>query len=152
MTQAAKAPGRVLVVDDDRSVCTLVDRVLSARGWSVTLAPSAEDADDLVVLSDWDAVLIDKNLPRTSGLEFAERVRARQPAAGIVLMTAQPDAAMRKGAYDAYLPTPFRSLDELAASVVAAQERRRRNLQVDELKQKLVTVTSSLTPPPLRRS
>jgi DNA-binding NtrC family response regulator len=148
MPQSQAQNGRVLVVDDDPSVCTLVDRVLSARGWTVTIARSAEDADDLVVLSDWDAVMIDKNLPRTSGLDFAERVRARQPGAGIVLMTAQPDASVRRGLYDAYLPKPFRSLDELADSLVAAQERRRRSQEIDALKQKLVTVKESLAPPP----
>lgn len=144
MAQTQAPARRVLVVDDDPSVCTLVDRVLSARGWSVTLARTAEDADDLVILSDWDAVMIDKNLPRTSGLEFAERVRARQPGAGIVLMTAQPDPSVRRGLYDAYLPKPFRSLDELADSLVAAQERRKRSQEIDELKQKLVAVKSSL--------
>lgn len=139
---------RVLVVDDDPSVCTLVDRVLSARGWNVTVARSAEEADDLVVLTDWDVVLIDKNLPRTSGLEFAEHVRARQVNAGIVLMTAQPEAMSRRGLYDAYLAKPFRSLDELGLSVTQARDRRLRNREVDLLKAKLATVASSLTPPP----
>ena len=139
---------RVLVVDDDPSVCTLVDRVLSARGWSVTVARSAEEADDLVVLTDWDVVLIDKNLPRTSGLEFAEHVRTKQANAGIVLMTAQPEAMSRRGLYDAYLAKPFRSLDELGLSVTQARDRRLRNREVDQLKAKLATVASSLTPPP----
>lgn len=139
---------RVLVVDDDPSVCTLVDRVLSARGWNVTVARSAEEADDLVVLTDWDVVLIDKNLPRTSGLEFAEHVRTKQANAGIVLMTAQPEAMSRRGLYDAYLAKPFRSLDELGLSVTQARDRRRRNREVDELKAKLANVASSLTPPP----
>lgn len=139
---------RVLVVDDDPSVCMLVDRVLSARGWTVTVARSAEEADDLVLLSDWDVVLIDKNLPRTSGLEFAERVRTRQAGAGIVLMTAQPETVSKRGLYDAYLAKPFRSLDELGLSVTQAKERRLRNREVDQLKAKLANVKSSLTPPP----
>lgn len=139
---------RVLVVDDDPSVCTLVDRVLSARGWNVTVARSAEEADDLVVLTDWDVVLIDKNLPRTSGLEFAEHVRTKQVNAGIVLMTAQPEAMAKRGLYDAYLAKPFRSLDELGLSVTQARDRRRRNREVDELKARLASVASSLTPPP----
>lgn len=138
---------RVLVVDDDPSVCTLVNRVLSTRGWSVTVARSAEEASDLVVVSEWDVVLIDKNLPRTSGLDFAEHVRARQAHAGIVLMTAQPETLTRRGLYDAYLAKPFRSLDELSDTVTQALDRRRRTLEVDELKAKLATVTSSLSPP-----
>ncbi|MEW5742404.1 MAG: response regulator [Myxococcota bacterium] len=139
---------RVLVVDDDPSVCMLVDRVLTSRGWAVTVARSAEEAGDVVVLSHWDAVLIDKNLPRLSGVDFAARVRQQQQDAGIVLMTAQPEASSRQGAWDAYLPKPFRSLDELVHSLDTARERRRRSREVDALKEKLSIVRATLGPPP----
>lgn len=141
---------RVLVVDDDPSVCTLVDRVLSARGWAVTVARSAEEAMDLLLLSGWEAVVLDKNLPRLSGLEFAQRVRERHDDAGIVLMTAQPEAIARQGLYDAYLPKPFRSLDELAESLGTACDRRRRARAVEQLREKLSHVRSSLSPKPDR--
>ncbi|GMU60627.1 MAG: hypothetical protein AMXMBFR34_23900 [Myxococcaceae bacterium] len=145
-TQAARR--RVLVIDDDASVCEVLKRALSARGWEVQVATNAEEADDLSILSDWDAVMIDKNLPITTGQQFAERVRTRQANAGIVMMTAEPKSSVDPNLYDTYLPKPFKNLEELAEVVELAVERRRITRQMEAMKDKVSEYSSTPTPIP----
>ena len=57
--------GRVLIVDDDRAMCELIEQALSMRGYEATWFQSAEEASQEVRQHDFDVVLTDVRMPGT---------------------------------------------------------------------------------------
>jgi len=80
---------RVLVVEDEPAVRHLIDRILTRRGHSVLTAPSAYEAD--AILLDFPApiavALLDLVLPGIGGREYAEHLASRFPAIRVIFMT-----------------------------------------------------------------
>jgi FixJ family two-component response regulator len=102
---------RVIVIDDDDSMRTALQRLLMAAGFGVAGYASAEaflrDEPD----PGADCVVCDQNLPAMSGLELLDAVRTRRRNAALILITAFDSPglrqrAMREGAA-AYLTKPF---------------------------------------------
>jgi two-component system response regulator HydG len=96
---------RVLVVDDDRSMCELLEVDLGKRGYAVTWCDSAEGALDALHTVDCQVVLTDLKMPDMNGLELCERIVGSRPDLPVVVMTAFGSmdtaiAAIRVGAYD----------------------------------------------------
>jgi DNA-binding response OmpR family regulator len=111
---------RVLVVDDEPEIRNLLERTLSARGFTVDTAPDGEEALARVAARRPALVLLDAMLPRIHGFEVARRLRAdpRTRDVPVVMMTAvyrgwrfAQDARDAYGAED-YIEKPFR-LDDL---------------------------------------
>src|SRR5437667_278455 len=78
---------RVLVVDDDPEVRSLLGRVLTKSSWSTTEASSGADAMATLGRQEFDVVLLDVKLPDASGLDILRWARdvaghAGTPAAG----------------------------------------------------------------------
>lgn len=96
---------RILVVDDEVSMCELLQADLQLRGYSVEWFTSAEKALDAFEANEFDVVLTDLNMPGMSGLQLCERVVANRPDVPVVVLTAFGSmetavAAIRVGAYD----------------------------------------------------
>jgi CheY-like chemotaxis protein len=120
----ADAPIRVLVADDDSGVCALLERVLAAFG-SVTTVHDAESALALLATQPlYDVIVSDFMLPGIDGLEFVERVRRDEKAAGVPILMISGDASedvgerARAAGADAFLDKPF-TLAQLRATVDA---------------------------------
>jgi DNA-binding NtrC family response regulator len=121
-------PANVLVIDDDRSVQLIVNRALERLGVTVTSAPSADVGLRQIETERPDVVLLDINLPRMSGLEVFQRVRAIDRRLPVIFITADAGSetvieAMQLGAYD-YVVKPLDS-EHLADIVTSALETRR---------------------------
>jgi DNA-binding response OmpR family regulator len=71
--------GKVLIVDDDRAMCDLLDFDLRRRGFMVQWRNRAEDAFIQVKEADFDVVLADIHLPGMTGIELCERIAANRP-------------------------------------------------------------------------
>ena len=119
----------VLVVEDDKAIQELLGFSLSAAGYSVTHALSAEIALESIKRELPDVVVLDWMLPRMSGLALAKHLRAdrRTRALPIIMVTARGDepdklAGLEHGADD-YLTKPF-SPKELVARIKAVLRRR----------------------------
>lgn len=141
----ASAAKRVLVVDDDRAVLRLAERLLRARGYEVTVAESVAEAVSQLAARPFDVVLADKNLPNASGLELARAVRAQWPTVALVLMTAHVEPpVLRTSLIDGYLAKPFRRIDEVPEALEAAVERRSRTVQLAQLESTLASVKRGL--------
>ncbi len=100
-----KLPGRILVVDDDRALCELLDEDLSRRGHQVVTALQVAAARELLHDQEFDLVLTDLNMPGSSGIEFCAELQGNRPDLPVVIMTAFGSletaiAALRAGAYD----------------------------------------------------
>jgi two-component system NtrC family response regulator/two-component system nitrogen regulation response regulator GlnG len=110
----------VLIVDDEPSICTGLQRLLEGRGYSCTAVGNAEQAHDAVRRRRPDVALLDVRLPGESGLSLMRQLAASSPAIRFVVMTAYGTMetaieAMREGAFD-YLLKPL-DLDRVAQTV-----------------------------------
>ncbi|MBI2705576.1 MAG: response regulator transcription factor [Actinobacteria bacterium] len=125
LTQHAPTGTRVLVVDDEDSICDLVSATLRFIGYDVTTAASATEALCSLRTAPPDLVVLDVNLPDIDGFELCARIR-RDRATPVVFLTARDgDADLRAGfssGGDDYLRKPF-SVDELALRVGAVLRR-----------------------------
>ena len=81
------AQRKVLVVDDDPVVGQSFNRVLSGKGYAVITAENGEEALAKLESEQYDVVFTDLRMPGMTGLEVAERVKARQPWTPVVIVT-----------------------------------------------------------------
>ncbi len=126
--------GRVLIVDDDRNMCEMLDADLRLRGFACQWTTSPQEALRTLQSEPIHAVLTDLRMPGMSGTELCERIVANRPDVPVVVMTAFGSldaavAAMRVGAYD-FVTKPI-ELDILA---LALQRAVRHHLLQEEVK------------------
>ena len=103
---------RVLVVDDDAEMRALLVSELRREGYQVVDAADGAEATLACCRSEFDIILMDKNMPGPSGLELLPGFRRSYPHAQIIMMSAFGDLssfveAAEKGAAD-FLFKPFR--------------------------------------------
>jgi two-component system response regulator HydG len=111
---------RILIIDDDRSICDVLDAELSKRLFDVTATTSGEDALRRLAESDFDLVLTDINMHSMSGVDLCRQVVESREHLPVVVMTAYGSmeaaiAAIRAGAYD-FVTKPF-EMDEIALTI-----------------------------------
>jgi PAS domain S-box-containing protein len=82
---------RILLVEDDMAVRELLDDVLTAHGFSVSSAETAEQAELQAANSPFDLLLSDIDLPGMSGARLAASLSSRLPSMQIMLMSGYPD-------------------------------------------------------------
>src|SRR3989304_7838076 len=102
---------RILVVDDEKEVRTLLSRFFTKKKYQVRTAETAEEAIRILESESMDAVLLDIHLPGMSGLDALSRIRARWPGLPVVLISGQGDEevakeTLRAGAFD-YVVKPL---------------------------------------------
>ncbi len=81
-------PLRVLVVDDDRSICRWLNAVLTAEGYECRVVRSVEEAEPLLRDGLIDLALLDIYIGQANGLEFLDKLKTLQPECKCVMMTA----------------------------------------------------------------
>jgi two-component system, OmpR family, response regulator len=117
---------RVLVVEDELKMASLLRRGLLEEGHAVDVARSGDDALWMARASDYDAVVLDLMLPGMDGIEVCRRLRESQVWAPVLMLTARDAVEDRVSGLDAgaddYLPKPF-SFAELLARLRALVRR-----------------------------
>jgi cyclic di-GMP phosphodiesterase len=144
---------RILIVDDEASVRTLVGEYLGEAGYGVALAGSGAEALKALAHQPFDLVLSDARMPGMSGFELLVEIIAQHPRVGVLILTACEDLtlavhAMRLGALD-YILKPVR-LPEIAASVAGALKRKQ-NMRQQEIRLQLLEQTVNERTLELRR-
>jgi two-component system response regulator HydG len=105
------ATQRILVVDDDPDIRTLLSRYLTKQDYAVSVAGRGSVAKELLGEHSFDLVLCDHRLPDTDGLQMLQHVRSTSPGTQVIIITAYSDVRlavelMRRGAFD-YIAKPL---------------------------------------------
>ena len=123
----SEAKGRILVVDDERSMQEFLEIFLRREGYEVETV--GEVASALVQLEngDFDLVISDLNMPGASGLDLLRSAAEISPDTVVIMITAFASAdsaiaAMKEGAYD-YVTKPFK-VDEIRLVIEKALEKK----------------------------
>ncbi len=122
---AAETAARILLVDDEQSVQTLLTYPLRKDGYEVVSALDGRAALDLFAEQRFDLVVLDIMLPKLDGIEVCRRLRGRSQVP-IIMLTAKDDEidkvlGLEMGADD-YITKPF-SVREFRSRVKAALRR-----------------------------
>jgi DNA-binding response OmpR family regulator len=116
---------RLLVIDDDRKLCSLIADYLDPLGYDVTSVHTGPEGAERAVAETWHAVILDFMLPGMDGLEVLKRIRAGAQVP-VLMFTARGDEADRivglEVGADDYLPKTF-SMRELLARLRAVVRR-----------------------------
>jgi two-component system OmpR family response regulator len=102
---------RVLVVEDEFEMGSLLQRGLRAEGMIVDLVGTGEDAVWRATSTDYEVIALDVMLPRIDGFEACRRLRAAGTATPVLMLTARDAVGDRvhglNGGADDYLVKPF---------------------------------------------
>ncbi len=125
MYSMADHPARILLVDDEQSIQTLLSYPLRRDGYDVVQATDGRQALDRFDEQEFDLVVLDVMLPKIDGLEVCRRLRKHSPVP-IIMLTAKSEeidkvVGLELGADD-YITKPF-SLREFSSRVKAALRR-----------------------------
>lgn len=129
---------RVLIVEDEEALATLLEYNLGQEKFDVTLAADGEEGILKIEESPPDVVILDWMLPKVSGIEICRRIRSRPETRNIpiIMLTARSEEADRirglETGADDYLTKPF-STNELIARVRAVLRRIRPGLADDTI-------------------
>jgi two-component system, OmpR family, response regulator len=109
---------RVLLVEDELQMASLIRHGLLKEGLSVDVAANGEDSLWMVGAVDYDAIVLDVMLPGADGFETCRRIRAQGVRAPVLMLTARDSvedrvAGLDSGADD-YLVKPFAFAELLA--------------------------------------
>ena len=123
----AEASARILLVDDEEAIQTLLAYPLRKEGYEVVVARDGREALDFFSGGRFDLVVLDVMMPRLDGIEVCRRLRSRSQVP-IIMLTARDDEVdkvlgLEIGADD-YITKPF-SVREFTSRVKAALRRTR---------------------------
>lgn len=112
---------RILIVDDDEDLSFIICEMLENYGYSVGCAESGEKAFDMLAENTWHLILLDINLPETTGFELCRELR-KVSNIPVIFASARTSETDRITGFDIggddYLPKPY-SMKELLSRVNA---------------------------------
>jgi len=117
----------ILVVDDEESICQLLEVMLTEEGYWVRTASNYDEAMKLFETNQFDVVIADIMMPDVDGLTLLKDVKKVDPEIPVILITAYASLgsaveALRHGAFD-YITKPFK-MDQIRYAVKRALETR----------------------------
>lgn len=102
---------KILIVEDDERIASLVRNGLEENGYSVMLAYDGETGKKLALQDDFDLIISDIILPKINGVDLCKQIRYLQPGVPIILLTALNTTDDIIEGFDAgaddYLTKPF---------------------------------------------
>jgi DNA-binding response OmpR family regulator len=119
---------RILIVDDEVQIRVGLVRLLSKRGFPSDQASSVAEARALLGEKQYDAALLDWQLPDGTGLDVCRLIRAAYPSIHVIMLTARDESAERLRAFDAgvddYLVKQSVDIEEIGARLRAVARRK----------------------------
>lgn len=119
---------KILIIEDEKELVRSMAQFLRQESYICEIAYTASEANEKILIYDYDCILLDISLPDGNGLQILESLKAANKTDGVILITAKGSLEDRiKGlnlGADDYLPKPF-YLSELSARVSAIIRRKR---------------------------
>lgn len=118
----------ILIIDDDKSICTSLNRAINRMGHQVECALDIEEGIDKARSDAYDVVLLDVCFPNGNGLGILPRIRALPSCPEVIIMTGDGDpdgaeTAIKNGAWD-YIEKPL-SVDSMTLPLSRALQYRK---------------------------
>ncbi len=141
-----KHKGKILIVEDERSMREVLKILLEGENHEVTTASDGIEGLACIEKDIFDLVITDMKMPKSDGFEVLKKIKEISPDTIVIMITAfgtkdSAVEAMKLGAYD-YIHKPF-NIDEIRLIVRKALEKKRLSEELSILKQK-VEVTFAL--------
>jgi DNA-binding response OmpR family regulator len=119
---------KVLIVEDERELMKSIAQYLRQESYVCEVAYTAQEAEEKIMLHDYDCILLDITLSDGNGLKILEKLKKEKKVEGVIIISARNSIddkiqGLNLGADD-YLPKPFH-LAELGARVSAVIRRKR---------------------------
>ena len=117
---------KLLIIEDDENILSLLQRAFSEDGYVVDSAMNGEDGEYLALMNSYDVIILDWMLPLKNGIEVISSLREKNITTPTIMLSAKGDTedkiiGLKHGADD-YLSKPF-SFAELEARVEALYRR-----------------------------
>ncbi len=117
----------VLLVDDEVSFATSMQRLLSRRGFNVKIASDGPTALRLIAEEQFDVVVLDIKMPGMDGIQVLREIKKFSADINVILLTGhyfsnEEEATQKQGAY-AYLLKPYPILDLVKLITAAASDK-----------------------------
>ena len=114
---------RLLFVDDEEDLRSMLQQQLTEKGFAVDTADDGDRAIEILKKETYDVILLDIRMPRRSGIEVLKFIKQQKISTRVIMLTAVDDLstaleAVRMGATD-YLTKPF-NLNDLLHSIQRA--------------------------------
>ena len=110
----------ILMIEDDKELCTAVSFRLEQEGFSVTVCHDGEEGLYYMQESPFNLVILDRMLPHMNGIEILKEARSRQIKTPVLMLTARGELDDRlaglNGGADDYMVKPF-AFEELLARI-----------------------------------
>lgn len=128
---------KILVVDDDPSILTVLKIRLEAGGYDVLMAASVKEALSVAQENSFDLALLDYKLGDGNGIDLMEKLKGMMPLLQVIILTAYGTiqnavTAMEKGAYT-YIAKPFDD-EQLMFQIKSCMEKSRLSREVENLR------------------
>lgn len=136
---------RVLVIDDERSVCLTCRRILEPEGFMVDSTTSGVEGVRMALEGDYHVILLDLKMKDMGGMEALETIKRHRPGVVVIIITGYATIqtsieAIKKGAFH-YVPKPF-TPQELGMVVHKAIEDKLVRVENQSLKEELSRLTT----------
>ena len=117
---------RILVIEDERRLCSIIKRGLIEEGYAVDTSYDGEEGEYLAETTPYDLIILDIMLPKKDGIEVCQNLRLKRVNTPILMLTAKDTIEDRVRGLDAgsddYLIKPF-AFNELLARIRALLRR-----------------------------
>ena len=117
---------RILVVDDDRRLCSIIRRGLQEEAYAVDAAYDGEEGEYLAEINPYDLIILDIMMPKKDGIQVCRALRSKRVDSLVLMLTAKDVVEDRVKGLDAgaddYLVKPF-AFNELLARIRALLRR-----------------------------
>jgi len=113
-----KLKARILIVDDEADLRTLLHHILTAQGYQITDAADGEEAIELIKRQKFDIALLDIQMPNINGIQVLKYIKEHSPQTKAVMLTGYADLkhameAKEFGARD-FIGKPYKLEDVLS--------------------------------------
>jgi DNA-binding NtrC family response regulator len=131
--RAAPGSTRLLIVDDEESICFSMSEYFSQHGFAVDTARELDEAEGLIKETDYEVIIQDLRLglaQHPDGIDIIKLVHTRNPETRIVVLTSygspEAEAAARRAGADAFLrkPKPLSQVAQVVQGLIESPRTR----------------------------